>query len=674
MSSSSKNLAERILQDMRFTLKDPYLTTAEFVRRLERENLSSDDRLQTLNEFYNFKPKEAAIYTEKQWEKGTLPVTEAILQRYFSATIGHNQGRYQDMNLNELIINLQRLNPSIGHSMNVDATGGVFSSMNQTGLTKSNPIHVVNTKEVSYLSYIKQALILLTSVFFIGALYTYNTKGSTQGNKQGGGVPSPFGQSKAAVHMAEKPTKTFNDVVGVDEAKDELKEIVMFLKNPQKFTRLGGKLPKGVLLTGPPGTGKTLLARAIAGEAGVPFFYSTGSEFDEMFVGMGAKRIRELFEAAKKHGNAIIFIDEIDAVGGTRNLRESSTSKQTLNQLLTEMDGFEQNSGVIVIGATNFPDVLDAALVRPGRFDRHVTVPLPDIKGRKEILSLYTKKVPINKDVDIDQIARGTPGFSGADLANLVNQAALKSALDGLSSVTMEVVEWAKDKIMMGAERKTAIISEETMKMTSFHEAGHALVALKTDGSNPIHKATIMPRGRALGMVMQLPDGDQTSQSRKQMLAYIDICMGGRVAEELIYGKDNVTSGASSDLMQATRLAHQMITLYGFSDKIGIYHVNQKRSNSNDTLRDVDNEIRSILADSYKRAKNILETYRGELDIIAHGLREYETLSGDEIAKLLKGVKPSTGGRSMAPSRPLKPLPEDADNRDIVNRTSNRNN
>ena len=366
-------------------------------------------------------------------------------------------------------------------------------------------------------------------------------------------------QMGSATHEAVTSDKTFDDVMGCDEAKGDLKEIVKYLKSPEDFTRLGGKLPKGVLLMGPPGTGKTLLARAIAGEAGVPFFFTSGSEFEEMYVGVGARRVRDLFDAAKAKAPCIIFIDEIDAIGGTRQLKEQQAMKMTLNQLLVEMDGFSQNNGVIVIGATNFAEVLDDALVRPGRFDRHVAVPLPDVKGRKDILEMYTGKLPIAEDVDIDVLARATPGMSGAEISNLANEAALKAALDGLENIPMTAFEFAKDKILMGSERKSAVISPESAKLTAYHEGGHALVAILTAGAHPVYKATIMPRGQALGYVSQLPEGDQTSMSRKQMLARLDVCMAGRIAEEMIFGADEVTSGASSDLQQATQLATQMV-------------------------------------------------------------------------------------------------------------------
>lgn len=383
-----------------------------------------------------------------------------------------------------------------------------------------------------------------------------------------------------------------------------------------------------------------------------------------MYVGVGAKRVRELFNAAKQKSPCIIFIDEIDAIGGSRNLKDQSHMKATLNQLLVEMDGFEENKGVILIGATNYPESLDSALIRPGRFDKHVAVPLPDIGGRKEILNLYSKKVILGNDVDLDQLARGTPGFAGADLFNLMNQGALKAAMDGLKAVSMQSLEYAKDKIMMGSERKSAIISPETMKLTAFHEAGHALVALKTDGADPIHKATIMPRGHALGMVMQLPEGDQTSMTYKQMLARLDVCMGGRIAEELMFGHENVTSGASSDIQQATRLARAMVTKYGLSSKLGVVFMDTsskaQENVSSSTMQEIDEEIKLLLSQSYERTKQLISQSSKELTIIANGLLEYETLSGSEIVKLLQGVKPSIGKqgapRSQQASKQMKAI------------------
>jgi len=454
-----------------------------------------------------------------------------------------------------------------------------------------------------------------------------------------------MGMNSKHVQEAEGSDVRFEDVKGVEEAKAELEEIVEYLKNPEKFTRLGGKLPRGLLLTGPPGTGKTLLAKAIAGEAQVPFFFASGSQFEEVYVGLGAKRVRELFEAAKKKSPAIIFIDEIDAMGGSRKLKDQSALKMTLNELLVQMDGFDENNGVIVIGATNFAEGLDEALLRPGRFDKHVTVPLPDVGGRKEILEMYAKKTKVSKDVDLRILARGTVGFTGADLYNLMNQAALKASTDGLNSITQSVLEYAKDKIMMGAERKTAVITPKTAKVTAFHEAGHALVAVMSEGASPIHKATIMPRGSALGMVTMLPEGDQTSQSLKEMLAFMDVAMGGRVAEELIFGPENVTSGASSDIMSATRTARAMVTKYGFSDKVGIvYHGGNtgEESASAATRANIDSEVQLLTDSAYKRAKDLLTKYSKEHHLLAETLLEYETLTGDEVRDIVnKRKKPN---------------------------------
>jgi len=449
------------------------------------------------------------------------------------------------------------------------------------------------------------------------------------------------GQSNHSVTPAAESSKKFKDVVGVDEAKEELLEIVDFLQNPEKFTRLGGKMTKGVLLMGPPGTGKTLLAKAIAGEAGVPFFYASGSEFEEMYVGVGARRVRDLFDSAKRKSPCILFIDEIDAIGATRNPKDQQYMRMTLNQLLAEMDGFNSSEGIVVIAATNFPEVLDKALTRPGRFDRHVVVPNPDIKGRTQILGLHIKEVPVSADVNLEVVARGTPGFSGADLANVVNIAAIKASQDNKTQVSMADLEYAKDRIMMGAERKSAVITAESRKLTAYHEGGHAIVASFTDGALPVHKATVVPRGMALGMVMQLPDKDETSWSRKQMMAKMDVCMGGRVAEELVFGADNVTSGASSDFEQATQIAINMVERWGMSDKLGFVTHRHLTSNgsetaiSEDTRKAIDAEVKRLTDQAYENAKRILVSHREKLDKLAQELIDKETLTGDQVRVIL---------------------------------------
>ncbi|KAI0727233.1 ATP-dependent metallopeptidase Hfl [Fomitopsis betulina] len=435
----------------------------------------------------------------------------------------------------------------------------------------------------------------------------------------------------------EGSTYKFSDVHGVDEAKDELQEVVEFLKDPTTFATLGGKLPKGVLLTGPPGTGKTMLARAVAGEAGVPFFFASGSDFDEMFVGVGARRVRELFASARKRQPAIIFIDELDAIGGKRSNRDQQYLRQTLNQLLVEMDGFLPNEGVIVIAATNFPDSLDPALVRPGRFDRHIAVPLPDVRGRVQILNHHMKDVTTEHGVDAMVIARGTPGFSGADLQNMVNMAAVQASREGAKAVDLKHFEWAKDRIVMGSERKTAYISDEVKRMTAYHEGGHALVALYTDGAMPLHKVTCVPRGHALGITSQLPEDDRYSVSLKQYLAEIDVCMGGRVAEELIYGPANVTSGASSDLKHATLTARAMVKNWGFSDKVGPVWYGDRDAISPSKSDEIEREIRDLLIAGETRVATLLKEKEDELHKLASALVEHETLDAEEVKKVIKG-------------------------------------
>ncbi|XP_061111165.1 ATP-dependent zinc metalloprotease YME1L1b isoform X1 [Conger conger] len=431
---------------------------------------------------------------------------------------------------------------------------------------------------------------------------------------------------------------TFEHVKGVEEAKNELLEVVEFLKNPQKFTVLGGKLPKGVLLVGPPGTGKTLLARAVAGEADVPFFYASGSEFDEMFVGVGASRIRNLFKEAKANAPCVVFLDELDSVGGKRiESPMHPYSRQTINQLLAEMDGFKPNEGVIVIGATNFPEALDNALIRPGRFDMQVAVPRPDVKGRTEILKWYLRKIKVDPDIQAEVIARGTVGFTGAELENLVNQAALKAAVDGKDIVSMTELEFAKDKMLMGPERRSVEIDAKNKKITAYHESGHAIVAYYTKDAMPINKATIMPRGATLGHVSMLPENDRWSETRSQLLAQMDVSMGGRVAEELVFGAENITSGASSDFDNATKIAKMMVTHFGMSDKLGVMTYNDLSKQSPETQAAIEQEVRILLRDSYERAKNILKTHTKEHKSLAEALLTYETLDAKEIQMVVEG-------------------------------------
>src|SRR5262247_1309569 len=510
--------------------------------------------------------------------------------------------------------------------------------------------------------------------------------------QSGGGRAMGFGKSKAKLLTERQGRVTFEDVAGVDEAKQDLQEIVEFLRDPGKFQRLGGRIPRGVLLVGPPGTGKTLLARAIAGEANVPFFTISGSDFVEMFVGVGASRVRDMFEQAKKNAPCIIFIDEIDAVGRHRGAGlggGNDEREQTLNQLLVEMDGFEANEGIILIAATNRPDVLDPALLRPGRFDRQVVVPNPDVVGRESILKVHVRKVPLAPDVNLKTVARGTPGFSGADLMNLVNEAALMAARRNKRMVTQVEFEDAKDKVMMGAERKSLVMTEEEKMLTAYHEGGHAIVALNVKATDPVHKATIIPRGRALGMVMQLPERDKLSMSLEQMTSRLAIMMGGRVAEELVFGKEKVTSGAASDIEQATKLARMMVTRWGLSETLGTvaygenqdevflgYQVARQQNVSEETSRKIDGEIKRLVEAGYAEAQRILEEKRADLETLAKGLLEFETLSGDEIKDLVTGKRPvresviepatprssavpSAGkGRPPRPDAPLDPQPQ----------------
>ena len=512
---------------------------------------------------------------------------------------------------------------------------------------------------------------LLPIIFIVAILFFFMRQMQAGG---GGRGAMSFGKSRARLLTEKQGRVTFDDVAGVDEAKEELEEVVDFLKDPAKFQRLGGKIPKGALLVGPPGTGKTLLARAIAGEAGVPFFTISGSDFVEMFVGVGASRVRDMFEQAKRNAPCIIFIDEIDAVGRSRGAGlggGNDEREQTLNQLLVEMDGFEANEGIIIVAATNRPDVLDPALLRPGRFDRQVTVGNPDVIGREKILKVHMRNVPLAKNVEPKIIARGTPGFSGADLANLVNEAALLAARRGKRVVSMAEFEDAKDKVLMGPERRSMVMSQEEKELTAWHEAGHAIVAMKVPKADPVHKATIIPRGRALGMVMQLPEDDKLSMSRIEMTSRLAIIMGGRVAEEEKFGDEAVTAGAASDIQQATRLARAMVTRWGLSDEIGPVDYGddqgqvflgqqlvQSSSVSEETSKKIEEEVRRLIQKGMDDAREVMTKFRDQWSALAEALLEYETLSGDEIRALIdSGKLPERPDEPDEPPRPNAAVP-----------------
>ncbi|KAG8739749.1 hypothetical protein FRC12_016218 [Ceratobasidium sp. 428] len=529
-----------------------------------------------------------------------------------------------------------------------DSTSG--SPFGNRGSSGADPVHVVIEEPKSAVWMRLFRFILIAAVYGFIALTVLAFLLENSGLLKAGRQSMKFEpQTGSGVK--------FSDVHGVDEAKEELWEVVKFLKDPAEFTTLGGRLPKGVLLTGPPGTGKTLLAKAVAGEAGVPFLYASGSEFDEMYVGVGAKRVRELFETARKQQPSIIFIDELDAVGGRRNGREGQWSRQTLNQLLTELDGFSPTEGVIVIAATNYPESLDNALVRPGRFDKKVAVPLPDIVGRTQILAHHMKGVKTDPEVNLQVLARGTPGFSGADLQNMVNQAAIQASREGHKTVGLKEFEWAKDKILMGAERKSSYITPKDKLMTAYHEAGHALAALYTPGARSLHKVTCMPRGHSLGLTQTLPENDEHSVSFKQFSAMLDVSMGGRIAEEMIYGKENVTSGASSDIRAATNLSRRMVKEYGFSDKVGtVYHGDSDTNPpSPETSRLIESEIQELIQQSITRTTLLLESKVEELHKLAQALVEHETLDKAEVEKVIRGEKirqveeKLKGATSMAP-------------------------
>lgn len=467
------------------------------------------------------------------------------------------------------------------------------------------------------------------------------------------GILKKVGGATSAEVRPEHQNTRFSDVHGCDEAKEELLDVVDFLKHPERYNKLGGRLPKGVLLIGPPGTGKTLLARAVAGEAGVPFFYMSGSEFDEVYVGVGAKRVRELFQQARSKAPAIVFIDELDAVGGKRKSRDANYHRQTLNQLLNDLDGFDQSTGVIFIAATNHPELLDQALTRPGRFDRHVQVELPDVGGRLAILKYHTKKIRLNPEIDLSTIARGTPGFSGAELENLANSAAIRASKLQSKFVSLTDLEWAKDKIMMGAEKKTRAVPLQDKIHTAYHESGHALVGLYTKGFNDVHKATILPRGHAAGITFFLPQ-EEHHHTRKQYIRQLQVSMGGKMAEEIVFGADNVADGASGDIQQATKLAYSMVTSCGFSDKLGnVDFQSNYEMVSPETKRLIDNEVRRLIDEAKASARDLLQSKRAEMDLLANALVQYETLDKEEILKVIKGEKLPNRIESM-PDAPIK--------------------
>jgi len=537
---------------------------------------------------------------------------------------------------------------------------------------KGVAVNVVKQAQSGFMSLLS---VYLPFIVMIGIWIFFMNR--MQGGGKGGAMG--FGKSKAKLLTEKQGRITFDDVAGIDEAKEELEEIVEFLRNPQKFSRLGGKIPKGALLVGPPGTGKTLLARAIAGEAGVPFFTISGSDFVEMFVGVGASRVRDMFEQAKKNAPCIVFIDEIDAVGRARGVGiggGNDEREQTLNQLLVEMDGFEANEGIIIIAATNRKDVLDPALLRPGRFDRQIHVPNPDIKGREKILTVHARKVPTGPDVDLRVIARGTPGFSGADLANLVNEAALMAARVGRRFVTMEDFEQAKDKVMMGVERRSMVLTPEQKEMTAYHEAGHAVVGLKLPKCDPVYKATIIPRGQALGMVVSLPEMDKLNYHKDEAKQKIAMTMAGKAAEILKWGEEHVSNGPAGDIMQASAIARAMVMRWGMSDKVGNIDYAEAHegyqgnaggfSVSTKTKELIEDEVRGLIETGYQEARRILMENQEEWERLAQGLLEYETLTGDEIRKVMSGETlggddssvPPTGGLPSVTSLPkTKPVP-----------------
>ncbi|KAF9180359.1 hypothetical protein BGZ51_006246 [Haplosporangium sp. Z 767] len=627
------------------------------LQKLEAEAMANPNNAAAQAEFYKELLRiDDYVGIISRFESAKFASSEIALQYYAIALARTNQAEQivpkilqrlqrqplaseSDAIINSIGQGLRRSN-TIGLTENAATNGGAVAADAVAGMSagagnKGNPIYVVMDDSKTSKGYM-----LWRGLRWLGITVTYAfcilTFLSLVFENSGLLKPAP---SQTEFEPSNENNVKFSDVQGVDESKQELEEVVEFLKDPNKYNQLGGKLPKGVLLTGPPGTGKTMLARAVAGEAGVPFFFMSGSEFDEMYVGVGARRVRELFAAARSRAPSIVFIDELDAIGARRNPKDQTYMKQTLNQLLVELDGFSQTEGVIIIAATNFPELLDKALVRPGRFDRHVNVPLPDVRGRIQILKHHLKNIHTSPAVDISVIARGTPGFSGADLANLVNQAAIQASREGVSEVGIKQFEHAKDKILMGVERRSQVVTMESKKLTAYHEGGHALVALYTPGAMPLHKATIMPRGNALGVTVQLPDMDKDSFTRNEYLAQLDVAMGGRVAEEMIFGAENVTSGCSSDIVHATKVAKMMVTQYGMSDKVGpVAHSEEDMMVlSTPTKQLIEAETKTLIESAQARAALLLKTHKEELHRLAKALIEYETLTQEEIRRAIEG-------------------------------------
>ncbi|KAI1349346.1 peptidase family M41-domain-containing protein [Xylaria sp. FL0043] len=612
------------------------------------------------NAFYQalLKANMPAIIIER-YQSGRFATNAAATEAYHKAlsmlapTAG--QGAHGE-DINETVRNLPgNLTPTqvqaVTQALAARSRGANHAVANNQGAqasgTKDGPLHVVVDETVgsSVFRWVKFLLWFCLVTYLSLVILTMIIEGLSVFKRPGGKVDSEV--------KAEQQKARFTDVHGADEAKEELQEMVDFLRNPERFSQLGGKLPKGILLVGPPGTGKTLLARAVAGEAGVPFFYMSGSEFDEVYVGVGAKRVRELFAAAKAKSPAIVFIDELDAIGGRRNARDAAYVKQTLNQLLTELDGFDQSANVIIIGATNFPELLDKALTRPGRFDRHVTVDLPDVRGRLAILQHHAKKIKAEKDVDLKAIAQTTSGLSGAELENIVNQAAVHASKNKAKSVSKQDFDWAKDKVILGAERKSMVISAKEKEMTAYHEAGHALVNLLTKGSsNVLYKVTILPRGPTLGHTASLPEMDKYSYTVDNFMAQIDVALGGKLAEEIVYGPNQVTSGASSDLQAATRVAFAMVASLGMSTKLGnMEYGSRYETLSSETKALVETEVQRTVNEAYERARKLLTDHRKELDLLAKALVDYETLNKEEVEKVIKGQP--LPNRMIVPKGPM---------------------